>query len=1132
MALAKTWRCVLTAALLACLASGADATLLVEDNFDYPVGQLTDNGGGANVSGGNWVNFSGTGNYIQVTSPGLGYAEYPSSNIGNKIGIVYSTTSAEDVYRQFPAQGSGSTTYVSFLLNLANTNGLAANTSATGDYFFSLLPSTSATSYVGRVTVRLGSAAGTYQLGLRATASNSESVWLSGDLLPGTTYLVALAYQLNPDQGWLWLNPALAGTPPAADLSQTAAATVSDVDRVIIRQGYTAGPPAVATPNADIDGIRVGTTWSDISGLNPNGPNVLSVSPAGGSSGVSARPTISVIFDRLVSAASVSISSFEVAGKRQASYPPDSIRPLVDSDIFFYYLRDSLLLYDTVKVTLTTAIADTHGDHLAYQYSWQFYTKMPDTVAPRMIASSPSGGQTNVPTSASVAVDFSEVLNPSTVDTFSVKLSGRRMPAYRIKAPLLSSGNKRVTIQPLDSFLLRDTVTVSLKSLLTDSSGNPLRDSTFSFSTRSNPELTVFDLQHTTDPSGDSPYKGQSVTVSGVVTGVVRAGNSKGMYFIQDGSGPWNGIYCYDRDRFPDEGDSVKVSGTVIEYFGLTEISPVSGIQLLKKGVRVPAPVVLPTDSFSANNPNAEAYEGVLVATNRVNVTGLPNSYFEWTVNDGSGPCILDDFLDSLSHLNYTPVVGDSLVRVQGIFHSSFGWKIEPRFAKDIIQFKPVKFLSSLPAQGNLNVPTGVGIALNFDKPLDAATLVPVNFSIRGSASGVRTFSVGYDSLAYRVTLRPSAALAPGETVRVWASHAIRDTFGWHLDGNGNGVASNDSSDDVRFSFVTLLNSTRIAEVQKTGPDGFASHLEGRTVTVEGIVSGPDQYFTSSTAATASWYLDDGSGGVNVYGGIRGQFVLGRRAVVTGRVTEYNGVTEVVSTAAQIALWDWTDQPASPRAMIYNQLLGESIEGSLVSVEGSVSSIPSYAGGGYNMELRNGNAPIAVRIAEISRFDLDLLPYGTKVRVTGIVSQYDKEAPYNSGYQLVPRFAQPYYYGSALYQPDIVLLEDTAAASEAARFVSVQPNPFSPDRGETARIEINAPADHRLTLRIYDLKGRLVKTCLNNIPGGYQIFRWDGSDDAKRRATIGIYIAHLRSVTTLGAVSDQTKLIVLGTRLN
>ncbi len=199
MAISKTWqRVLLIIPLLLLLAVGSGATLLMEENFDYAVGQLTDNGGGANVSGGNWVDFSGTGNYIPVTAGSLSYTDYPSSGTGNKIAVVSATTSAEDVYRQFATQVSGTTTYIGFLLNLANTNGLAANSSTTGDYFVSLLPSTSTTSYVGRIAIRLGSVAGTYQLGIRATASNTEAVWLSNNLTPGVTYLVVMAYQLNP----------------------------------------------------------------------------------------------------------------------------------------------------------------------------------------------------------------------------------------------------------------------------------------------------------------------------------------------------------------------------------------------------------------------------------------------------------------------------------------------------------------------------------------------------------------------------------------------------------------------------------------------------------------------------------------------------------------------------------------------------------------------------------------------------------------------------------------------------------------------------------------------------------------------------------------------------------------------
>ena len=42
-----------------------DATVLIEE-FEYTTGQLTDLNGGANVSGGNWIDFSGSGNPIMV----------------------------------------------------------------------------------------------------------------------------------------------------------------------------------------------------------------------------------------------------------------------------------------------------------------------------------------------------------------------------------------------------------------------------------------------------------------------------------------------------------------------------------------------------------------------------------------------------------------------------------------------------------------------------------------------------------------------------------------------------------------------------------------------------------------------------------------------------------------------------------------------------------------------------------------------------------------------------------------------------------------------------------------------------------------------------------------------------------
>jgi len=231
--------------------------LMIED-FNYPTGTLTA------VSGGNWVNFSGTGAFIQVSSGSLPFSGYPSSGPGNKIDIVSIGTSAEDAYRQFATQTAGTTVYGAFLVNVANVTGIAANSSTTGDYLAGFLPSSSTTALNARVSVRLGSDPSKYQLGLRATSSNSSAVFSNTDLAPGTTHLVVLSYQIvagnSNDVINMWIDPVLNGTEPAPTVTQTTATTTdnADVSRFFVRQGTT------TTPNASIDDIRVGNSWTSV----------------------------------------------------------------------------------------------------------------------------------------------------------------------------------------------------------------------------------------------------------------------------------------------------------------------------------------------------------------------------------------------------------------------------------------------------------------------------------------------------------------------------------------------------------------------------------------------------------------------------------------------------------------------------------------------------------------------------------------------------------------------------------------------------------------------------------------------------------------------------------------------------
>ena len=52
-------------------------------------------------------------------------------------------------------------------------------------------------------------------------------------------------------------------------------------------------------------------------------------------------------------------------------------------------------------------------------------------------------------------------------------------------------------------------------------------------------DASIYDIQFTTLPNGDSPLNGQTVNTGGIVTA-----SYTGAYYIQNASGPWQGILC------------------------------------------------------------------------------------------------------------------------------------------------------------------------------------------------------------------------------------------------------------------------------------------------------------------------------------------------------------------------------------------------------------------------------------------------------------------------------------------------------------------------------------------------------------------------------------------------------------
>lgn len=98
--------------------------------------------------------------------------------------------------------------------------------------------------------------------------------------------------------------------------------------------------------------------------------------------------------------------------------------------------------------------------------------------------------------------------------------------------------------------------------------------------------------------------------------------------------------------------------------------------------------------------------------------------------------------------------------------------------------------------------------------------------------------------------------------------------------------------------------------------------------------------------------------------------------------------------------------------------------------------------------------------------------------------------------------------------------------------VSVYPNPFSPDGDgfeDFTIIKYKLKAGiAQLRVKVYDIKGRLVRTLLNNqMSGSEGQIIFDGKDDSGQRLRIGIYILYIEALDNIGGRVEESKTTVV-----
>jgi hypothetical protein len=240
-------RIFITLLFVFAVAMSAQSQVVFTENFSYPAGDSIGSHG--------WNGFSSAVNPIFVVAPGLTYAGYPQSNIGNS---CYMNKTGEDSYKDATATDSVGSYYLSFMLKV--------DTARTGDYFIALLPAANTTNYNLRVKIT-ANGAGFYSLGL-GKGSAGDTVSNMGVTFPiGATILVVGKYTFvsgaSNDQLALYaFTSGLPATEPVTPLVVTptvGSADLANVGRVGLRQGG-----ATSGASLYVDGIKVSKSWTQV----------------------------------------------------------------------------------------------------------------------------------------------------------------------------------------------------------------------------------------------------------------------------------------------------------------------------------------------------------------------------------------------------------------------------------------------------------------------------------------------------------------------------------------------------------------------------------------------------------------------------------------------------------------------------------------------------------------------------------------------------------------------------------------------------------------------------------------------------------------------------------------------------
>ena len=498
----------------------------------------------------------------------------------------------------------------------------------------------------------------------------------------------------------------------------------------------------------------------------------------------------------------------------------------------------------------------------------------PDTVVPTILTVSPPNGLTNVGDNANIRLVFSKPVNPLTINSSTVQLSGGGVSVVPDSISF-SNNNQMVLLAPHSPLPDNTQMTLTIFGI-TDVAGNAVATQTTHFTTGTGPDVVAPKVVWTS-PLETNPYQAPTnVPLNAIVQIQVNepvdpgtvSGTSLSVSDTSNGNSTVTGTYSVSGDGrtitfvpagalAPGHQYSVySISGGVTDLAGnglSSAVSPVIGNFVFTAGTApsTNAPQVTgvsPANGATGIPINAQVAVGFNEPLDAAKLSGLtltgPGGVVSTSqsVTGGNQMIALVPVVPLAGGTQYTV----NIAGVQDLSGNVLTSPVTSIFTTgNSADLVPPRVASSNPSTSATGVSTSAAVQVQFSKPIDPLTVLPTTFYLYPYSNNIPvagTISVSADGQT--ATLTPSAPLDSLTLYEVQLTSGITDM-------EGQSLASNSS-----FSFTTSQGSTSLSPViASTDPSGAAV---GATVHINGSYFGTSQGTSTVTlngvqASVTSW---------------------------------------------------------------------------------------------------------------------------------------------------------------------------------------------------------------------------------------------------------------------------------------